>query len=109
MQLEKYAEMLNEKKAELTSRTEGIHADVTNRDTSKKFSQQASDLGNDDVLAALNAEAKEELAAIEKALARIDDGSFGQCTECGAAISEARLTALPFAELCRNCASEAES
>lgn len=108
MQLEKYAELLNQKKAELTSRTEGIQADITNRDTSKKFSQQASDRGNDDVLAALNAEAKEELVAIEKALLRIEKGQFGLCTACGGTISEERLTALPFAELCRNCAAEAE-
>jgi RNA polymerase-binding protein DksA len=40
------------------------------------------------------------LAAIDAALGRIDDGSYGTCTACGRPIAEERLEALPWASLC---------
>ena len=40
------------------------------------------------------------LAAIDAALARIDDGTFGTCEVCGKPIDEERLEALPWATLC---------
>ena len=44
------------------------------------------------------------LDEIDGALARIEDGTFGVCTECGATISETRLKAIPFTPLCVQCA-----
>lgn len=46
---------------------------------------------------------------IEKALNRIEEGSYGGCEACGAAISENRLKARPMATLCIDCATELES
>ena len=43
------------------------------------------------------------LRAIEEALARIRDGSFGICKACGHRISKARLEAVPWTRLCREC------
>src|SRR5207249_3418740 len=40
------------------------------------------------------------LAAIDAALARIDDGTFGRCERCGKPIEEDRLEAIPYATLC---------
>ena len=40
------------------------------------------------------------LAAIDAALRRIDDGSFGVCRSCGNAIEPDRLQYLPYATLC---------
>ena len=40
------------------------------------------------------------LTKIEKALGRIDEGSFGLCERCGKPIEKARLKALPYASLC---------
>ncbi|MCA1726598.1 MAG: TraR/DksA family transcriptional regulator [Actinobacteria bacterium] len=37
---------------------------------------------------------------VEKALARLDEGTFGFCTHCGKPIEKARLKALPYASLC---------
>jgi DnaK suppressor protein len=37
---------------------------------------------------------------IDKALARIDEGSYGLCERCGRPIEKARLKALPYASLC---------
>ena len=49
------------------------------------------------------------LAAIDAALRRIDTGSYGECRECGEAISIARLDARPEARLCIGCESAAET
>lgn len=43
------------------------------------------------------------LAAIEDALGRIDAGTFGTCSRCGAAIAEERLDAMPSATKCIEC------
>lgn len=43
------------------------------------------------------------LRAIEEALTRISDGTFGVCTACGQRISKARLEAVPWTHLCREC------
>jgi len=40
------------------------------------------------------------LAAIDSALARIADGTYGRCEHCGREIEAERLEALPYATLC---------
>jgi DnaK suppressor protein len=40
------------------------------------------------------------LAAIDAALARIDEGTYGRCEQCGQEIEQERLEALPWATLC---------
>ena len=42
----------------------------------------------------------EVLAAIDRALKRLDDGSYGTCVNCGKEIPEERLEAIPWTELC---------
>jgi DnaK suppressor protein len=51
---------------------------------------------------------KENLKKIQNALQRINDGTFGVCEECGEAISEKRLKALPQCTTCVICAELAE-
>ena len=51
----------------------------------------------------------ETLAKIDQAIIRLDDGTYGLCQECDGEILAARLTALPFAPLCRECQEETET
>ncbi|MGH3103862.1 MAG: TraR/DksA family transcriptional regulator [Gaiellaceae bacterium] len=44
-----------------------------------------------------------KLNAIEGALERIEQGTYGMCVRCGNPIAEERLEALPYAELCIDC------
>ncbi len=44
-----------------------------------------------------------QLALVEAALARLDDGSFGACVRCARPIAPARLEALPWAATCIDC------
>jgi DnaK suppressor protein len=57
---------------------------------------------------ALTQNARELLAQIERALARIDDGSYGTCESCGEPIGKARLQAFPRATLCVKCKQREE-
>jgi RNA polymerase-binding protein DksA len=43
------------------------------------------------------------LAAINEALRRIEEGSFGTCARCGKPIAEERLDAIPYATRCIDC------
>ena len=52
---------------------------------------------------ALRDRAIQHLAQVEAALARLGDGSFGQCLRCGRQIAPARLEALPWAAHCIDC------
>ncbi|MGX5696670.1 TraR/DksA family transcriptional regulator [Agromyces soli] len=53
---------------------------------------------------AVLADAEAELAEVDRALARLADGSYGICANCGKPISVARLEARPTATLCIDCA-----
>ena len=48
------------------------------------------------------------LYAIDEAMKRIGDGSYGSCTQCGKTISKKRLKALPHTELCIDCQKKDE-
>jgi DnaK suppressor protein len=52
---------------------------------------------------ALREHDQQHLAAIDAALARVDDGSYGRCTSCGEPVAPERLDALPWAALCIDC------
>jgi RNA polymerase-binding protein DksA len=49
-----------------------------------------------------------ELQEIESALARVEDGSYGLCAECGDKIAPARLKAYPMATRCLPCQEKHE-
>jgi DnaK suppressor protein len=48
------------------------------------------------------------LRKIDEAIHRLEEGRYGVCAECAQDIAEARLKALPFADLCRACQEQAE-
>ncbi|MHA7598619.1 TraR/DksA family transcriptional regulator [Alicycliphilus sp. T452] len=50
-----------------------------------------------------------ELVAVRAALARLADGSYGECTDCGQGVGVARLLAQPAAARCIACQSKAEA
>lgn len=52
---------------------------------------------------ALRERNEEHLAQVEAALRRLDDGTFGTCTNCGRPIAPERLEAIPWAAHCIDC------
>ena len=57
----------------------------------------------DDIEFALIQMKSETLNKIDEALARLEEGTYGYCFECGEEIAEQRLRALPFAVRCIDC------
>ena len=55
----------------------------------------------DDIEFALLQMKAETLSKITDALARLEEGTYGYCYECGDEVAEARLRALPFAVRCK--------
>ncbi len=53
----------------------------------------------------LSAQARAAIEEIDRALAKIQAGTYGICERCGQPIAEARLEALPYAALCVACKS----
>lgn len=48
----------------------------------------------------------DSIADVDRALAKIDEESYGICDECGAQIGSDRLEALPAASRCVDCARQ---
>jgi len=53
----------------------------------------------------LSAQARAAVEEIDRALAKMDAGTYGVCERCGNPIPKARLKALPYAALCVACKS----
>jgi RNA polymerase-binding protein DksA len=82
------------------------------RDSGDGAGQDQADVGatsfeRDHELTVVNSE-RDKLAQIERALARIDDGSYGVCESCGGPIGKMRLMAFPRATLCLRCKQREE-
>lgn len=60
------------------------------------------------LLRSLDAVSQAEIAAIDRALARIANGDYGRCEVCGEPIAAARLAAVPAADACLRCAKARE-
>ena len=56
----------------------------------------------------LEESAENVLAEIDAALARVADGTYGKCLNCGQEIAEDRLAAIPWATLCIDCRRKEE-
>ena len=66
-----------------------------------------ADVGTDnydrDLTIGLIQNGEEELKAIDNALERVADKTYGSCEECGTKITKARLSALPYVHNCIEC------
>ena len=91
--------------AELVAQARGIDAEL--RVTpSPDFEEHAVEMEGDEVLEGLGKVALDEIRHLNVALQRIDNGIYGICAECGAAIGKERLKAVPHATKCMDCLKE---
>jgi len=49
---------------------------------------------------------REQLAEVENALGKFEEGSYGLCENCGQSIDPERLEAIPHAKLCMSCKAQ---
>jgi DnaK suppressor protein len=101
--LQRYKELLLEKRRELWS-VQGDAARVPAAGGSEgDLIDQANADAEAEVQIRLHHTDARLLRAIEEALARIKQGTFGVCQTCQQPISKARLEAVPWTRLCREC------
>lgn len=71
-------------------------------------SAESSAEAADEVRMRLGAQHRTEMRELQAALQRIEDGSFGQCIDCGRDVGLARLEAHPAAARCVPCQERRE-
>jgi DnaK suppressor protein len=112
---------LSEVRDKLATEAAALRADIdrAESDIASRLSDAVGDAGDDqaDVGAktferehelALTHNARELLGQNERALARIETGTYGTCESCGEPIGKARLQAFPRATLCVTCKQREE-
>jgi DnaK suppressor protein len=105
--------MLEDRRRELLNEVQGRIRDVRlegNKDRDVLDQGESSEVDiQEDIEFALIQMKSETLTKVDAALRRLEDGTYGDCFECGDQISEARLRALPFAVRCKDCEEARET
>lgn len=104
----KFRKLLIEKKEEILSHLIHSKEDEDRLGESTQEPMDREDWANftltEDLMAKLADREVELLRAIDKALERMDDGTYGVCEVCGRKIEPERLELLPWTNLCSQCA-----
>jgi RNA polymerase-binding protein DksA len=98
---------LRQRKEQLITRLEKVQQDVT-AEHSADWVEQAQERQNDEVMDAIGNESRVELSRINQALERLERGEYTTCSQCGETINLQRLEAVPYTDLCIQCASAAD-
>jgi len=109
-ELERYRRLLDEKKSSLSqeiAKTRSAEEETTEEST-QDIADKAVSSYTREFLYSLTDGERGTLLQIDEALARIDEGSYGYCTNCGQPMAEKRLTAVPWAPYCVDCQELAE-
>ncbi|QWF24707.1 TraR/DksA family transcriptional regulator [Nocardioides sp. LMS-CY] len=113
-ELKEVLDELHEQRRHSLEIVEGLDDELNGlmRDSGDGAGQDQADVGastfeRDHELAVLSSE-RDKLAQIDRALARIDDGTYGVCESCGNPIGKMRLMAFPRATLCMTCKQREE-
>jgi DnaK suppressor protein len=104
-ELEKYRRLLQEKKTALLAelaKTKNAEEETTEEST-QDIADKAVSSYTREFLYSLNDSERNTVQQIDQALARIEDGSYGFCQNCGNPMSEKRLIAIPWSRHCVDC------
>ena len=102
-------ERLEQRSKQLHNELQAVQADreadieAAGRDTVHGAAEQSEQVSRDEVRRSEQARDANELREITAALQRIDDGHYGKCVDCGAKITNSRLTVQPAALRCIVC------
>ncbi len=102
---------LEEERARLTTRigeltVQDPFSDPDRTNDNAASDMEASEESNHDRVAALVSELRAQADQVDKALSKIEDGSYGFCTVCGNMIDTDRLAIHPTATMCLTCESK---
>ena len=103
--MKQYETQLNEQRnllLGLVERTEDYGREADD-DVSQDPADKASNSYTKELLFSQSTNERNTLKLIEDALARLEEGSFGECQNCGNDIQAKRLDAIPWAAYCIRC------
>ena len=109
-EMEKYRRLLEQKKNGLSNelaKTRDAEEETTEEST-QDIADKAVSSYTREFLYSLSDTDRNTLVRIDLALARIEEGTYGFCQNCGQAMSEKRLNAVPWALHCVDCQELAE-
>jgi DnaK suppressor protein len=108
--LEKYRRLLEEKKATLSAEiAKNRNAEEeTTEEATQDIADKAVSSYTREFLYSLTDTERTTLQQIDQALLRIAEGTYGLCLNCGIAMAEKRLNAVPWAPHCVDCQELAE-
>jgi DnaK suppressor protein len=108
--VERFRELLEEERRRVLDAIEYLHKenpgsieDETEDQTQDNLAETATATLDREIDYTLEENSENVLAAIDGALKRIEEGTYGTCLNCGKLISEDRLAAMPWATLCIDC------
>jgi DnaK suppressor protein len=107
--VQRYKRLLLAKRDELKTRRNTASSPAPGANLQGDAGDQASADAEAELTIRLHQTDLQVLRAIENALRRITQDQFGACEECGSPISKARLEALPWTPLCRDCMEQEQS
>lgn len=111
MNTEHFRELLVEERRRVLATIDYLHVDnsrsIEDETEEETFDQHIADAATitveREIENSLEESEKEKLRAIDDALTRIEQGTFGLCERCGNPIPEERLEARPYATMCVPC------
>lgn len=98
---EAFAEVLRSERDRLRSE---LRLRMQNLQTDRVALDDEGPLSHEQFVSVLQSDlAQDKLRAVESALARLGNGQYAICQECGDCISEKRMRAIPWAAYCIDC------
>jgi DnaK suppressor protein len=109
--LEHYRKLLEERRNHLresVARSEEDGRAAQTEDSAQDIADRASSSYQKEFLFAQSNNDRQFLRMVEHALSNISEGSYGDCEQCGNAINQRRLDAVPWARHCISCQEKLE-
>jgi DnaK suppressor protein len=108
--LQHYRELLLTQQQQAERRVFRLETELHNMEAERDIEHMdhAQEEAVNDEMIALDERSRQQIAEIQAALARIEDGTYGYCARCGEPINPRRLERLPTAGHCIPCQENLE-
>ncbi|MDZ7733513.1 MAG: TraR/DksA C4-type zinc finger protein [Acidimicrobiia bacterium] len=95
---------LEDERRHLEDQLEDLVPDEQSETFDENFADSAQVAAEQGETRTLASSLREQLEDVDRALTKLDDGSYGTCEQCGEPIGDARLEAMPATRYCIRCA-----
>jgi DnaK suppressor protein len=111
VEVERFRQLLEEERRRVVDAIEYLHKEnpgsiedeTEDQSSDNHMAETATATLDREIDYTLEENSEHVLEAIEAALKRIEDGTYGACVNCGKPIAEERLAAIPWATHCIDC------